>query len=116
MSDGSGRGRDGRTAGQHVRFHVPDAENHLLDGSRRSAVQVSFRDTRCTYFLFFDLSKGGEENRSKRTGSKIPLTFAHFANILVVLNVFLKPLHNGNGDFKHCPHARATSYYQKSKV
>lgn len=43
VSDDRGRGRDGRSAGQHVRFHVPDAQDHLLHGSRRSAVQVSVR-------------------------------------------------------------------------
>jgi len=41
MSDGRGRGRNGRTIGEHVRIDVSDAEDYLFDGSRRSAVQVS---------------------------------------------------------------------------
>lgn len=41
VSDDRGRGRDGRSAGEHVRLHVPDAQDHLFHGPRRSAVQVS---------------------------------------------------------------------------
>lgn len=43
VSDGRGRRRDGRTVGQHVRFHVPDAEDYLFHGPRRIVVQVSAR-------------------------------------------------------------------------
>lgn len=48
VSDGRGRRRDGRTVGQHVRFHVPDAEDYLFHGPRRIVVQVSARA-----FFFF---------------------------------------------------------------
>lgn len=51
VSDGRSRWRDGRTVGQHVRFHVPDAEDYLFHGPRRIVVQVSARALEIFFFF-----------------------------------------------------------------